>query len=920
MTPLVGRDAELARFGIVLAQAGQGAGSVVLVSGEAGIGKTRLCAELTTAHQRRGGQALLGRATPEEASVPYAALADALRRARRTSSRVWEAVRARADILWAVAPELDTKLAGPVRSVDRPVIFEALLDAVDEAAGEETTLWVLDDLQWADDSTWEFVRYAARRADSLALVLAVTFRGEEIGPDHPQWPGLVRLKREPTAVSLPLARLGAADGERLIRSLDAALPQDTVTEIVRRSAGTPLLVEELAALAMRPSGVLLVPDIVRLTVRERLGRLDARARALAEAAAVAGLEADPELLASVCPGADPADLVSVGLLDQEDDRFRFRHPLLQEAAYAEIPPERRRALHERLAVAMAAGGYRAERVAGHLERAGRPHDALAALEAAAGDTARTGPLGRQATLHLGAFQLAGRHGALADLRPDLGYQAVFALFNAGRWTELHPLLHNAWASRTALPWAERARLAGVFGTNLLWTGAVREALAVVTAELALVERNSSLDDAGPLLREAALIAWHNGAGAAARGYAERAVEIAERTGDARLALRARRFQIVLNYGERGDPEAAVSGLRANMAAAQALGLGFPDGLERWRLSHLPVPSGHDEDSTALVSWQADAWSWDVALQQATLHLVAGRPDASAAVFRQIRREFGPGVPTIPAWVDAKEACLSLHHGDLAEAQRLLSGPRAASDASSLGLVGAEWSAALGWLAWEQGRFEEASARLAGAGSEHVMRTYNTISWGPAFLPLRVDALLRVGQAGAAASAVAAAEAGHLGHGRYMAAALAAARFRLEQAPDLAVAAAAATKAAPWPWLHALAGCWRGEFLRDTAAAGAAREEFEAIGARLGVQRAEAVLRGLGVRVPGRDGPTSTLSPRELEVAELVAEGLTNPAIARRLYLSRPTVASHVAHILAKLDFSSRAQIAAWVTQRRAQAP
>ena len=142
-------------------------------------------------------------------------------------------------------------------------------------------------------------------------------------------------------------------------------------------------------------------------------------------------------------------------------------------------------------------------------------------------------------------------------------------------------------------------------------------------------------------------------------------------------------------------------------------------------------------------------------------------------------------------------------------------------------------------------------------------------------------------------------------------------FRLQPEPDLAAAAEAATTAAPWPWLHALAGCWRGEFLRDTVAASAAREEFQAIGARLGVRRAEAVLRGLGVRVPGRDRRTSTLTPRELEVAELVAAGLTNPAIARRLYLSRPTVASHVAHILAKLDFSSRAQIAAWVTQRRA---
>jgi len=80
-----------------------------------------------------------------------------------------------------------------------------------------------------------------------------------------------------------------------------------------------------------------------------------------------------------------------------------------------------------------------------------------------------------------------------------------------------------------------------------------------------------------------------------------------------------------------------------------------------------------------------------------------------------------------------------------------------------------------------------------------------------------------------------------------------------------------------------------------------------------------VLRRLGVRLPSRQR-VGVLSPREIEVADLVAEGLSNPAIARRLYLSRPTVARHVAHILAKLGFSSRAQIAAWVAQGRAPVP
>ena len=221
-TPLVGRDTDVTQLGHVLAQAGEGVGRIAVISGEAGIGKTRLCAEVGRRHRQRGGRVLLGRAAPQETSIPYSALADTLRAARRAEPRVWEAARARAGILWAVAPELASEVAGPGRSADRPVLFEALLDAVDEAAGDGTTLWVLDDIHWADDSTWEFIRYAARRVADLALVLAITYREEEIGPAHPWWPGLVRLKREPSVLRLPLARLSAADGERIARAVGPA--------------------------------------------------------------------------------------------------------------------------------------------------------------------------------------------------------------------------------------------------------------------------------------------------------------------------------------------------------------------------------------------------------------------------------------------------------------------------------------------------------------------------------------------------------------------------------------------------------------------------------------------------------------------------------------------------------------------------
>ena len=210
--------------------------------------------------------------------------------------------------------------------------------------------------------------------------------------------------------------------------------------------------------------------------------------------------------------------------------------------------------------------------------------------------------------------------------------------------------------------------------------------------------------------------------------------------------------------------------------------------------------------------------------------------------------------------------------------------------------------------------------LATAGADSVMGTYNTICAGPAFLPLRVDALLRLGHADQAAEAISGFEAFNLGHDRFMAAALAAAWFRLEPALERASNAETAVAAAPWPWLYGLVDCWRGEVLQDIGAAEDARTRFEAIGAQLGIRRAQAMLRHLGVRLPRQEHGAGVLSPREIEVADLVAEGLSNPAIARRLYLSWPTVASHVTHILAKLGFSSRAQIAAWAARRRVPAP
>ena len=914
--PFVGRDADLGLLELVLTRAAAGTGSVVLISGEAGIGKTRLCQELSRSHRARGGQVLLGRAFPEEAAIAFGAVADALRAARRGEPTLWQAALARASLLWTVAPELAVGREVERRSFDHPVLFEALLDAVDEAAGDRVTLWVLEDLHWADEATWAFVRYAARRVAEMGLVVCVTYREEELGAAHPWWASLVRLRRDPSVLRVALARLSAADGERLVRALAPSLPEGLVASIIQRSAGTPLLVQELASLAVRSGALPELPDIVRATVGERAARLGDAAHELLEVAAVAGLEVDEDLLGPLRPEPPAEELVQAGLLEREGTRLRFRHPLLQEAAYQAIPPERRRAVHQQLAEVLASSGaHPVERVAGHLERAGQPVAALSVLEEGAGAAWTAGNVGRSATLHLAALQLAGRQASLAPRRAGLQAVATRELFLAGRWTELDPLVRDAWSRRDRLPLPQRAWLANVLAVHLFWRGAVEEARALIEQELAHLEHHHALDQGAMLLAQAGFVAGFLGERQQALRHSERALEIARRSGDVEAECRARYTQIYILYGLDRDRPAAIARSRDTAAFARAHGLPASEATALFAVAEYTAAI---ENAEAAQQAAERAGAWDYAnlaqLLRGVILLLEGQADQAEAIFVRVGPEIRLSRPASPApWVDAAEAFLHLHRGDLEETRRILHRP-GAGQAAHLAGRGADRAAALGWLAWEEDRWERAAEQLAGS-LESWVGGWQLMVGGPMCLPLHVDALLRLGRPADATAIVEAASIEREPR-RLFAAALAVARFRLEPTPQQAAQAQSLSAAAPWPWLGALLGCWRGEVLADQQAAQAARALFERIGADLGVQRTERVLRRLGSWPPGGAGAASPLSPRELEVAALVAEGLSNPAIARRLYLSRPTIAHHVAHILAKLGFASRAQIAAWVVQQQ----
>jgi DNA-binding CsgD family transcriptional regulator len=438
---------------------------------------------------------------------------------------------------------------------------------------------------------------------------------------------------------------------------------------------------------------------------------------------------------------------------------------------------------------------------------------------------------------------------------------------------------------------------------------------LIEQELAYLEHHDALDQGAMLLAQAGFVAGFLGDNTQARRHTERALEIARRSGDVEAELRARYTDIYTGYQLDRDRQAAIARSRDTVAFARAHGLTAGEAAALFSVAQFTATV---EDAQAAQQAAERAGAWDYVnlaqLLQGAILLLEGQADEAEAIFVRVGPEIRFSRPASPVpWVDATEAFLHLHRGDLGEARRLLHRPGAGQAAHRTGRV-ADRATALGWLAWEEDRWEEAAEQLTGS-LEYWVGGWQLMIGGPMCLPLQVDALVRLGRPDGATAIVEAAASSQREPPRFFAAALAAARFRLEPAPDGAAHAQSLSAAAPWPWLDALLGCWRGELLADQQAAQDARALFERIGADLGVQRAERVLRRLGAWPPSGTGAATPLSPRELEVAGLVAEGLSNPAIARRLYLSRPTIAHHVAHILTKLGFASRAQIAAWVVQQ-----
>lgn len=356
----VGRGAELEVIAVATDRAAAGQLTVVLVGGEAGIGKTRLVEEAVDQCRRRHHLALLvGRCVDLGVEgVPFGPVRDALRGHLRHRP---------GDVAGLLGPE-DALLhrlvvGGPseptadgqgARAAWKAQLLELLAGSLQRAGGAGPALLFLDDLHWADQATLDLVTYLVRTVRTAPLAVVATFRSDELHRGHRLRPLLSEWERVRSVTRLELPHFTPSEVADQLRGILGRDPTVGLAErVYDRSNGNAFLVEEIAGIAQDGEGTTLVPASLRDVLLARADRLDPLAQRVLRAASVAGRQVPDRLLAAVV-GADDSELhdalrclVDSHLLvvDQAGRGYEFRHALARDAVYQDMLPGERTALH-----------------------------------------------------------------------------------------------------------------------------------------------------------------------------------------------------------------------------------------------------------------------------------------------------------------------------------------------------------------------------------------------------------------------------------------------------------------------------------------------------------------------------------------------------------------------------------------------
>ncbi len=961
--PFVGRGHELVTLAGYLDAAARGEGSVALVCGEPGIGKTRLLAELAAHAAATGTTVLSGRAYDTEGMPPYLPFVEALQPYIRACSP--ETLRAQigrgAPEVALLVPEVreswpDLPTSPPVSpEYERYRLFESVTDFLLAIARPSGLLLMLDDLHWADRSSLRLLQHLMRRIADAPVLLAGAYRTTEITRTHPLSDIRADLHREHHSNSLTLTSLAVDEVAALIAGITGTPTAPPVADaIFRETEGNPFFVEEIIRHlhgqghdpreARSSPTDWSVPEGVRHVLGQRLSRLSQDANRMLQAGAVLG-DGFSAAVVAAASGLAPAPLMDAldealgaGLLREVGNGYHFAHALIRHTLDDTLNVARRQWLHLRAAVALEGGSDREVegrlgQIAVHYQRAGPTADP---------DTVRHYAIraGEQAAAVF-AWEEAARHWQAACdlLDPTDDAQRCERLLLLG---EVQHRAGDGDAARrsfhAAIDLARRLRDPRQLARAALgiepWGPGPRADPAMVALLEEVLEALGE-DNTAPramlLARLAVELRWDDAPDRRA-ALGRQAVAVARRVGDpTTLALTLFRVHTSLWSPDNVDERLAI--------ATEIVRLGEETGdinlsvrghhARIWDLFQEDVAAA-DRDVEALAQLAAALrqpdYLWIVAVVAAMRALLAGRLTEADHLVQQAFAVGERGQPAhAPTYFALQMLALRGEQGRLAEREEMITAFAERTGRPAWRAVLAEFFAELGRTAEARREVERlAPRRFAG-----MPRDYNWLA-GMTSLARACAFLGDAGQAGilydlllphaartvmwAAAATCRGVVARHLGL-------LATTMGRWERATaHFEDARARHERLGARPLLaHTLREHASMLLLRrgqgDPARAGALLDQALAIYRDLGMEHHAATVRGLlagrrlvaGAR-PQRTSPDG-LTAREVEVLRLLAAGKSNPAIAAALVISLNTVERHINHIFTKTGVANRIEAA-----------
>jgi DNA-binding CsgD family transcriptional regulator/tetratricopeptide (TPR) repeat protein len=700
---LIGRGPETAMLLEALTRAEAGSPVMVLIGGEAGIGKSRLVAELA-AHARGRGDLVLEGGCASLGSgegLPFGPIAEALRGLLRSSDRALldEVIDPTTRELGRLIPDFlgndgDGFLQVAPADWAQTRLFDAFLTLLERLGERCSVVLVTEDIHWADRSTRDLLDFIARRLRNERVLLIATYRSDELHRRHPLRPWLAEMSRLARVEQMELARFEKDEVAELLAAIEGRRPSVSLVEaIAHRSEGNPFFTEELLAAGSADPNVL--PARLRDVLLGRIVSLSPPAAQLVAAASVAGGTVDHDLLRVVLgmsdqglAGAIDEAISSTVLVPVESDvaggSYAFRHALLGEAVYDEILASERRRLHAAFSSALAAqrtpdGAAGASHLAALAHHASAANDLPLALRASIAAA-------RASTATSGFFEAARAYEraiALWDSVPEsdrpaeedhveLLFETSGAFHTAGEAERARDAA--ALASAGVDPADEPLRSARL-EERLAWaiyhTGDVAEAIRVLTEVIARLEGLPPSPECAGCLGALATLTLYIGRYREAAAIAERAIGMSQA-----VEARGHEIEAMGAMGAAlaivGECDRGLGVLRDALAKAHELGDPILISMTYLALASTLFDCDALEDAVR-VGLEGSAWARGLRVQGFDTMAVEGllplgRLQEAAAILASMPNEFDGGVGW--SWNGVFAGVIAVRSGRLAEAQRL----------------------------------------------------------------------------------------------------------------------------------------------------------------------------------------------------------------------------------------------------------